>query len=1091
MRHARGTPLLDRTPPEWGELGPAAEDVASRTQDAKHYRIHGSATRRLGLFRPWQHYHGMDGAWHDVDLALREERAGLWEAARGPLRTRLADAILELREPESGWTVRWTFPRPPIVDGRRFRFSDGGIEWTYTHSLFGIKAEGLVRAPLGRQAVSFLFHLAGPGRAELEVHASEDGPWLSAGLVRLAALRITGADGLSYPVAAWELGPGGRPVMVLDDRNLPAAAYPYVIDPTTTFTLAASADNGHVGITDSAGGWPPAGSVSVFEGGQSNEIRVNGHLLAPNTQNFKGLMRWDTSSIPNDARILSATLRIYALDFESVDGKTLSADWYTAWPIDADDYVFAAQTGAFSGLAISSVPNNADKDVALSAPEANISKTGYTGLRVHVSTETPTGRNGGIWAAFGHAQAAPRLIVEYDTGMPLAKFKVFTDWDADLDWNDANEELTADVRRLVFEHFRDLHTDYMEAATVQVELRNDTHKYSPPKGTIPTANLVPGRALWVQAWYPWDDFSGASGSLVDHTPDRDSNYAWTNYSGGTNGFVLTSTGDARIAGTSTMTIMGLNFSDPEVEVAAYLTPTGLGTANPGLVGRLVNGANYLWVEMPAAGTLELHRMSAGLGVTLATGTLTWNEGTKKHLAFQLHGTWGRVIVDNAVIVATSIDSGTINTGTVHGLFHRGTAPTGNLWHEFGGYRSLFYGPIDSITPRPERGNEHCVLVGMDLWEQFKGHKLRFANTTGTADRRSDQILSELLDTMDHGKPWAGGAAPENLENGATVLVVTAGQPDGLKSVDDDLLTAIYRLQDEEDGFIYQDGHGHMTFEKLAHRSTAPHTASVGTFKDSSTGTSMVYAGFEWSDGRENVENQWTMAVTPGTKGGSGTVVWSHPGASPTSVLIFGSGTADRFYLAELTGTLTAADAWVTPSATTDYQAFTDAAGIGTNITAGVTVTFASAQQYAGRWKLLQVSWGTTTAGYLTKFQLRATPRTEGDVTEFYDDNATSIATYGARPKRFAAQYIDRDYLADALLGNRATHRKDPRTLLRLAVPPVTRATVSGMIQRRLSDRVTVLYSTMGVTGDYYIEGYAWDVSDGETQLLVTYQLRKI
>ena len=76
--------------------------------------------------------------------------------------------------------------------------------------------------------------------------------------------------------------------------------------------------------------------------------------------------------------------------------------------------------------------------------------------------------------------------------MSQAKWLVHVDWNDDGDFSDANEDVTSDVLGLTLEHFRDLSSEHIEAA--RLELKNDDHKYSPPNGSSPlSGNLKPGR----------------------------------------------------------------------------------------------------------------------------------------------------------------------------------------------------------------------------------------------------------------------------------------------------------------------------------------------------------------------------------------------------------------------------------------------------------------------------------------------------------------------------------------------------------------------------------------------------------------------
>ena len=113
--------------------------------------------------------------------------------------------------------------------------------------------------------------------------------------------------------------------------------------------------------------------------------------------------------------------------------------------------------------------------------------------------------------------------------MAQAKWLVHVDWNDDGDFSDANEDVSSDVLGLTLDHFRDLSSDHIEAARLELELKNDDHKYSPPNSASPlSGNLKPGRKLWVRAAYPYDGFTDTAGTqLQSHTPDYDSTFAWT------------------------------------------------------------------------------------------------------------------------------------------------------------------------------------------------------------------------------------------------------------------------------------------------------------------------------------------------------------------------------------------------------------------------------------------------------------------------------------------------------------------------------------------------------------------------------------
>ena len=69
--------------------------------------------------------------------------------------------------------------------------------------------------------------------------------------------------------------------------------------------------------------------------------------------------------------------------------------------------------------------------------------------------------------------------------MAQAQWRVCVDWNDDGDFTDSDEDVTSDVLGLTLDHFRDLFRGRIEAARLEMELKNDDHKYSLPTPARP------------------------------------------------------------------------------------------------------------------------------------------------------------------------------------------------------------------------------------------------------------------------------------------------------------------------------------------------------------------------------------------------------------------------------------------------------------------------------------------------------------------------------------------------------------------------------------------------------------------------------
>ncbi len=61
--------------------------------------------------------------------------------------------------------------------------------------------------------------------------------------------------------------------------------------------------------------------------------------------------------------------------------------------------------------------------------------------------------------------------------MTQARWLVQIDWNGDGDFSDPREDVTPDVLGMTLEHLRDLSSEHIEAARLELELKNHDHKY--------------------------------------------------------------------------------------------------------------------------------------------------------------------------------------------------------------------------------------------------------------------------------------------------------------------------------------------------------------------------------------------------------------------------------------------------------------------------------------------------------------------------------------------------------------------------------------------------------------------------------------
>jgi hypothetical protein len=186
--------------------------------------------------------------------------------------------------------------------------------------------------------------------------------------------------------------------------------------PQTTFNVAASGDDGIVQRVGAS--YPPTGAYTVSTtGGDFEGLALKSLVAGPEYRVLVGLVRWDTSSLPADATVTAASFRWWQVAKASADTRSLAAEWYAGsnWPIDEADWTSTVGTDAHAGTLINDFITNADNDIVLTNL-SNVSKTGYTGLRLHVTGATPSGENYLAYSPFDGTFTEPRLIVDYTVG---------------------------------------------------------------------------------------------------------------------------------------------------------------------------------------------------------------------------------------------------------------------------------------------------------------------------------------------------------------------------------------------------------------------------------------------------------------------------------------------------------------------------------------------------------------------------------------------------------------------------------------------------------------------------------------------------
>lgn len=179
----------------------------------------------------------------------------------------------------------------------------------------------------------------------------------------------------------------------------------------STFTIASSGADGYA-YRYQGGGFPPTNAfvdtTAVDMGTEVGFITGTDYIIS------NGLMRWDTSAIPDTDVIASAILRVRVTTITNPDTRSLGLAYYDPGnPLGT--YNYTGTYDASGGVATLASITTGYFDIPLISPDANINKTGFTGLRGTVSGSTPTGRNQVRWATYDNISGynPPQLVVTH------------------------------------------------------------------------------------------------------------------------------------------------------------------------------------------------------------------------------------------------------------------------------------------------------------------------------------------------------------------------------------------------------------------------------------------------------------------------------------------------------------------------------------------------------------------------------------------------------------------------------------------------------------------------------------------------------
>ena len=301
-------------PAVWDLASGLVEDVGKRSQNSKLFSASDGSQTSLMVSN--LHYQPRPGEWEPQDLNF-QVNGDYQEVGRHWFRTRVSDEGIEVLESANNIGIQWEFSGLN-VDGHCARCSIGGVEWSYEVGPRRLKLSGTVRTPQGLRTYSFPYQPLGDASDFTII----DGNAVADGLF-VAAPFIIGNNEQQYIIPSGWVLQSSQLTFTFDDSILPPEAYPYIIDPTTTFQPDSAGIDTMINSPNPTTNYGTSTETSVGDG---NTAASGAH---------RGIIKFDVSSIDSADIVSAATLSLYEHTAEdqhsvgtwSVKLQKLRRDW--------------------------------------------------------------------------------------------------------------------------------------------------------------------------------------------------------------------------------------------------------------------------------------------------------------------------------------------------------------------------------------------------------------------------------------------------------------------------------------------------------------------------------------------------------------------------------------------------------------------------------------------------------------------------------------------------------------------------------------------------------------------------------------------
>jgi len=157
---------------------------------------------------------------------------------------------------------------------------------------------------------------------------------------------------------------------------------------------------------------------------------------------------------------------------------------------------------------------------------------------------------------------------------------------------------------------------------------------------------------------------------------------------------------------------------------------------------------------------------------------------------------------------------------------------------------------------------------------------------------------------------------------------------------------------------------------------------------------------------------------------------------------------------------------------TDYAANSQANGLGDDETANIAIT---TTKFAKTIKL-EITNNALHSVYITLLRVRGTWYDDQTKVTRKAEDTTSQTAYQKRTLEIGGKYMTSADTAQTLCDYALAKYKDPKAELTMTIMNQDATTLTQILSREISDRITVVNTKLGINGDYFIDHLEHDIS---------------